>query len=277
MTSGANSAAARLDGKIAVITGSTQGLGEATARLFAVRGAAGLVLCGRNAENGARVAAEITAGGCVAHFVAADLAEVAACRAVLAETDARFGRVDCLVNCAALTDRGGILDTTPELFDRLFAVNVRAPFFLIQEAAKLMRRDGVAGAIVNIISMSSHGGEPFITAYSASKGALATLTRNAAYALMPDRIRVNGLNIGWADTPAEDRIQKLAHGAGDDWLGEAERGQPFGRLIKPGEVARAVAFLASEESGLMTGSVVDFDQSILGAYDAPPKPRPKTD
>ena len=181
MTSGANSAAARLDGKIAVITGSTQGLGEATARLFAARGAAGLVLCGRNAENGARVAAEITAGGCVAHFVAADLAEVAACRAVLAETDARFGRVDCLVNCAALTDRGGILDTTPELFDRLFAVNVRAPFFLIQEAAKLMRRDGLAGAIVNIISMSSHGGEPFITAYSASKGALATLTRNAAF------------------------------------------------------------------------------------------------
>ena len=191
MTSGANSAAARLDGKIAVITGSTQGLGEATARLFAARGAAGLVLCGRNAENGARVAAEITGHGCAAFFVAADLAEVAACRAVLAEADARFGRVDCLVNCAALTDRGGILDTTPELFDRLFAVNVRAPFFLIQEAAKLMRRDGIAGAIVNIISMSSHGGEPFITAYSASKGALATLTRTAAYALIKLALRQN--------------------------------------------------------------------------------------
>ena len=94
---------------------------------------------------------------------------------------------------------------------------------------------------------------------------------------MRDRIRVNGLNIGWADTPGEDRIQKEAHGAGDNWLGSAEQSQPFGRLVKPDEIARAIAFLAADESGLMTGSIVDFDQSILGTYESPPQPAPTAD
>jgi NAD(P)-dependent dehydrogenase (short-subunit alcohol dehydrogenase family) len=142
----------------------------------------------------------------------------------------------------------------------------------MQDAAKIMRRQATEGAIVNILSMSSHGGQPFIAAYCASKGALATLTRNTGYALMRDRIRVNGLNIGWMDTPAEHAIQTKFHGLPDNWLEEVEKAQPFGRLLKPGEVARAVAFLCSEESGMMTGSLVDFDQSILGAYEAPPQP-----
>ena len=94
-----------------------------------------------------------------------------------------FGRVDVLVNAGALTDRGTILDTSPELFDRMFAINVRGPFFLMQEAIRLMIRDGIAGAIVNIGSMSEHAGQPFISAYCASKGALATLTRNTAFAV----------------------------------------------------------------------------------------------
>ena len=111
----------------------------------------------------------------------------------------------------ALTDRGTILDTSPELFDRMFAVNVRAPFFLMQDAAKIMRREKIPGAIVNILSMSGHGGQPFISAYSGSKGALATLTKNIAFSLMPDHIRVNGLNIGWMDTPGEHAIQMRYH------------------------------------------------------------------
>ena len=263
---------ARLDGRIAVITGASQGLGEAVARLFAERGAGGLLLTGRNAERGQAVASEISAAGCPARFHAADLAEVEACRGAIAAADAAFGRLECLVNCAGLTDRGSILDTTPETYDRLFNVNARAPFFLIQEAAKLMRRDRIAGAIVNVISMSAHGGQPFLAAYSASKGALAVLTRNAAYALLPDRIRVNGLNLGWTDTPGEDAIQRRAHNAEEGWLARAEAGQPFGRLIKPAEAARAIAFLASEESGLMTGALVDFDQSVHGAYDSGPHP-----
>jgi len=181
---------------------------------------------------------------------------------------------DALINVAALTDRGTILDTSPELFDRMFAVNVRAPFFLMQDAAKIMRREKIRGTVVNILSMSAHGGQPFITAYCSSKGALLTLTKNVAFGLMRDGIRVNGLNIGWMDTPGEDRIMRLYHDAQDGWRERAEAGLPFGRMVKVGEVARAVAYLASEESGLMTGSIIDFDQSVLGCYEASPQPSP---
>ncbi|KAA2234662.1 SDR family oxidoreductase [Salinarimonas soli] len=263
---------ADLAGKVAVVTGGTQGLGEAVARLFAARGAAGLVICGRNAERGERVAAEIGREGCRTIYVRADLAEMADVRRICAAADAQFGRVDALVNAAGITDRGTLFDTSPELFDRMFAVNVRAPFFLMQDAAAIMRREGIAGAMVNILSMSAHGGQPFITAYCGSKGALATLTRNAAFSLMPWRIRVNGLNIGWTATPGEDRIMRLNHGATDGWLERAAAHQPFGRLIDPDEVARACAYLCSEESGLMTGALIDFDQSVLGCYESTPHP-----
>jgi NAD(P)-dependent dehydrogenase (short-subunit alcohol dehydrogenase family) len=263
---------AELDGKIAVVTGGTQGLGEAIARLFAERGARGLVICGRNAERGRAVADDIGRKGCRAEYVRADLALIEDTRAVMAAADRAFGRVDVLVNAAGITDRGTLFDTSPELFDRMVAINTRAPFFLMQDAAKIMRRERIAGAMVNILSMSAHGGQPFITAYSGSKGALATLTKNAAFSLMPWRIRVNALNIGWMNTPGEDRIMRLNHGAEDGWLDKAAAEQPFGRLIEPREVARACAFLASAESGLMTGSIIDFDQSVLGCYESAPHP-----
>lgn len=192
---------------------------------------------------------------------------------MIAAADARFGRVDILVNAAAITDRGNILDTAPELFDAMMAVNVRAPFFLMQEAARIMIREGIAGSIVNIGSASSHAGQPFIAAYCASKGALATLTRNTAFALMRNRIRVNQLDIGWMASDGEDRIQREYHGAADDWRAKAAATMPFGRLIDPAEVARTVAWVASDDSGMMTGAVIHFDQSVRGAYDgAPPTP-----
>ena len=261
-----------LSGKVAVVTGGTQGLGEAIARLFGERGAAGLVICGRNAKGGERVASEISAAGCPTVFVQADLAKVADCRKVVAKADERFGRVDALVNAAALTDRGNIFDTTEERYNEIFDVNVRAPFFLIQETVRIMRREKIAGSIVNIQSMSAHGGQPFITAYCASKGALATLTRNVAHSLLKFRIRINGLNIGWMSTPGEDTIQKTYHGAEDGWLEEAVKTRPFGRLLDPKEVARACAYLCSHESGLMTGSNIDFDQNVVGTGDPPLEP-----
>jgi len=267
----------QFEGKVAVVTGGTQGVGEACARRFAARGAQGLAICGRNAEKGEAVARSLTEAGCRTIFVPADLATVDDPRRVIAEADRAFGRIDALVNAAGMTDRGTIWDTSPELYDKLFAVNVRAPFFLMQDAAKVMKREGAAGTIVTIISMASHGGQPFITAYSASKGAMLTLTRNVGFQLMRHGIRCNGLNIGWTDTPGEDRIQKTYHGARDGWLDGAEKALPFGRLIKTDEVARAVAFLSSDESGLMSGSIVDFDQSVLGSYDAPPMPAPLED
>lgn len=262
----------QFSGKVAVITGSTQGLGAATAKLFAERGAKGLVICGRSAEKGRAQVDQLINAGTEAVFVQADLEKVEDCRKIISEADHVFGRLDVLVNAAGLTDRGTILDTDPELFDRLFAVNMRAPFFLIQEAIKLFRRDKVEGTIVNISSMSSMGGQPFIAAYCASKGALDTLTRNVAYSVLRNRIRINSLNIGWMASDGEDRIQREFHNAPANWLDEAARGQPFGRLIDPAEVARAIAFLASEESGLMTGAIVNFDQSVWGAYGASPHP-----
>jgi NAD(P)-dependent dehydrogenase (short-subunit alcohol dehydrogenase family) len=258
----------QLSGKVALITGGSQGLGESIARLFAERGAAGLVLSGRNEERGRAVAEDLSRGGCKTHFVSGDLAELGSVRALASKAEQAFGRVDILVNAAAITDRGTLLDTDPALFDRMFAVNVRAPFFLMQEAAKIMIRERIEGAMVNILSMSSHGGQPFIIAYCGSKGALTTLTKNAAFSLLRNRIRVNGLNIGWMDTPGEDRIQKEYHAANDDWLKQAEAGTPFGRLLKPAEVARAVCYLASEESGLMTGSIIDFDQQVVGSAES---------
>ena len=231
-----------------------------------------MVICGRNAANGERVAEEISATGCPTHFVAADLAKVAQCRKLIEEADERFHRIDALVNAAALTDRGTIFDTTEERYNEIFDVNMRAPFFLIQGAVTIMKRERIAGSIVNIQSMSAHGGQPFITAYCASKGALAILTKNVAHSLVRYRIRVNGLNIGWMSTPGEDRIMKTYHGKTDGWLEEAVKTRPFGRLIDPKEVARACAYLASAESGLMTGSNIDFDQNVVGTGDPPLEP-----
>jgi NAD(P)-dependent dehydrogenase (short-subunit alcohol dehydrogenase family) len=251
--------------KVAIVTGSTQGLGEAIARqLTAEKMIGGLVICGRNVEKGRRLADELTNRGCRTEFVSADLARVEDCRNVIEAARRAFDRVDFLVNSAATSERGTILDSTPDLFDRIIAVNVRAPFFLMQEALRLMREKGIQGSIVNIISVSSYGGQPFLCPYSMSKGALATLTKNVARSVVGDRIRVNGLNLGWMDTPGEDAIQKRFHGAADDWLKKAEQAQPFGRLIKVAEVAEMVAFLLSQRSGLMTGSIIDFDQNIVG-------------
>ncbi|MGH7050867.1 MAG: SDR family oxidoreductase [Acetobacteraceae bacterium] len=261
-----------LAGKIAVVTGSTQVLGEAIARLFADRGAAGIVITGRNEENGRRVEAALAARGAKALYVPADLARLDQARAVIGAAAARFGRIDVLVNAAAITDRGSIFDTSPELFERMFAINLRAPFFMMQEALLLMRQNRTKGAIVNILSMSAHGGQSFITAYCASKGALLTLTKNVAFSVMRHGIRVNGLCVGWMDTPGEDRIMRTYHAASDGWREQAEAGLPLGRLVKPEEVARAVGYLAGSESGLMTGAIIDFDQSILGCYESAPQP-----
>lgn len=261
-----------LSGKYAIITGSTQGLGEATARLFVERGAAGIVICGRNAERGQVLAAELSTADCDVRFVPADLAQVEDCRRIVTAADGSFGTVHILVNAAGVSDRGTIWDTSPELWDWIMAVNVRAPFLLIQETLKIMRRDQVAGAIVNIASLAAYGSVPFLTPYAASKAALVTLTKNVAYSVMRHHIRVNALNIGWMDTPGENIIQRKYHSDGQDWLAEAEAAQPFGRLLKPDEVARAVAFLASDESGLMTGSIIDFDQSVVGAGELPKPP-----
>lgn len=263
----------RFEGKIALITGSTQGVGEAVAQRLVTEGAAGVVICGRNQERGETVVRYLRQAGSDAIFVPVELGDVDSCRNLVAVTDDHFGRIDVLVNAAAITLRGSIADTSAELWDTMMNINVRAPFLLMQGAIEIMRREGIAGTIVNVGSVAAHGGPPILLPYSTSKAALAAMTKNVAYSVAWDRIRVNCINPGWMDTPGEDQIQRRFHSDGQDWLEEAEASRPFGKLIKPNEVAVAIAFLASDESGVMTGSVMDYDQSIIGAGDSPVPPQ----
>lgn len=264
-----------IQGKIAVITGGTQGLGAAIARLFATAGAAGIVIVGRGAEKGQRVADAITAEtGTPVEMVAADLGNIDDVQGIVPAADRRFGRVDILVNAAGLTDRGNILNSSPELFDRMFAINTRAPFFLIQGAAKVMIREGIEGRIVNIGSMSGLAGQPFLAPYSASKGALATVTRNAGFALMRHRIHVNQLDIGWMNSDHERKLVESETGDAG-FIDRAAAAKPFGRILDPAEVARAVLWMASADGGMMTGAVIPFDQSVYGGYDDAPVPADK--
>jgi NAD(P)-dependent dehydrogenase (short-subunit alcohol dehydrogenase family) len=198
-------------------------------------------------------------------FVEADLADAEAAARVVAAAIARFGRIDGLVNAAGITDRASFLDGTPALWDRLFAVNARAPYFLMQGAIADMRGRRAPGAIVNIASVNAHCGAPDLAIYSATKGALVTLTRNAANAHLADRIRVNAINVGWTLTPSEIVMQTETLGHSRAWLDEVARSRPLGRMLEPAEVARLAVFLLSDASGLMTGAILDLEQRVLGA------------
>jgi NAD(P)-dependent dehydrogenase (short-subunit alcohol dehydrogenase family) len=252
-------------GKVCLVAGATQGLGAAIARRLAAASAAGIVITGRSTTKGAAVVDGISkAHGIKAYFVKADFANIAECFAAVAACERYFGRIDTLVIAGASTARGTILSTTPEIFDELFATNVRGPYFLMQAAIKSMIKNKIEGTICSIGSISSLAGQPFINAYCASKAALSTLTANTAFSVMGNRIRVNLLNVGWMASDHEREIQVAASG-GLDWEAEAASKLPFGRLIDPDEAARAVNFLVSNDSGLMTGAIVNFDQSVWGA------------
>ena len=254
-----------LDGKVTVVNGGTQGVGAAVARAAAREGAT-VVVTGRRPEPGQALVEELKAAGAVAGYVRADMADPVQAASGVEAAVAAHGRVDCLVNAAGLTDRGSLLDTTPELFDAHIAVNLRGPFFAMQAAVKDMRARSAPGTIVNIISSSELGGQPYLAPYVAAKAGLAGLTRNAAYAHRFDRIRINGLDIGWTDTEGEDATQRRFHGAGDNWREEAGRQLPMGKLAQPDEIADFVVFLLSDRSGVVTGSVIDWDQNVFGCH-----------
>jgi NAD(P)-dependent dehydrogenase (short-subunit alcohol dehydrogenase family) len=255
-----------LESKVVLISGGNQGLGAGIARAAAREGAA-LVLTGRNSAAGDKLAGELQAGGSDVTFVQADIADLGQAGAAAAAAIARHGRIDCLVNSAGLTSRGTLLSTTPDLFDAHIAVNLRAPFFLMQAAVADMVSRKAPGTIVNIISSSEHGGQPYLAPYVAAKAGLAGATRNAAHAHRWDRIRINGLNIGWTATDGEDATQREFHGAADGWQRQAGQSLPMGKLGQVDEIADFVVFLLSDRSGVVTGSVIDWDQNVLGGLD----------
>ena len=255
----------RLVGRVAVVTGSSGGIGEGIARLFAREGAAVLVH-GRDHDAVDRVVKEVVAAGADPGHVAAataDLADPAACRALIGTAVAAFGGVDILVNNAGDTSRGFLDDISVEQWDRQMAVNLRAPFLLTQAVAPLLRARG-GGAIVNIGSVNAYIGQAKLLAYSASKGGLMTFTRNVAATLNRDRIRVNLINVGWTLTPGEDRVMRADTGR-DDWLEDAMATRPFGRMLLPDDVARAALYFASDDGALVTGSVLDLEQYPITA------------
>ena len=193
-------------------------------------------------------------------YVTADLLDREAPLHIAEACLSRFGRIDGLINAAGLTDRGSLADATPALWDLLFTVNARAPSFLMQHCIADMAGRGAAGAIVNILSMNIHRGAADHAIYAASKAALALITRNAAHAHRADRIRINGINVGWTDTPGERNLHETVLGKPADWLDQQAAAQPFGRLLCAEDVARLAIFLLSDSSLPMTGALVDQEQ-----------------
>jgi NAD(P)-dependent dehydrogenase (short-subunit alcohol dehydrogenase family) len=251
-----------LQNKIALVTGATSGIGRGIAELFAARGARVVVHGPQEAQAG-QIAEGLRGVGHDAACVAGDLADVESCRRIVRLTIERYGGIDVLVNNAASTARAYLEDAPVELWDMIMHVNLRAPFLCLQEAVKSMKQRG-GGSIVNIGSVNAYIGQPKLGPYSVSKGGLMTLTRNAAAALSPYRIRVNQLNVGWTLTEGEDCVMR-EEGKGETWLDDAIATRPYGRLLMPRDVAIAAAYFASNDSALVTGAVLDLEQHPIGA------------
>ena len=254
--------------RVALITGGAQGLGAAIAAEFLRDGFAGVVLVDRNLERLTNQAKELSHLGAV-HTLVADLRDDQTAAKAVSLTMEKFGRIDVLVNAAGNTERGGIADTTPEAFHRLFDVNVKAPLQMMQEATKHMVA-AKSGVIINVASMLAHGGPPSIGTYSASKAALVALSKNAANTFKREGVRVFAINLGWALTEGEHALQTGFHGLPEDWHKDIAARMPSGRLITPEDVAGLCAFLVSPPAQMMNGVVIDYEQMPIGVYDVHP-------
>jgi NAD(P)-dependent dehydrogenase (short-subunit alcohol dehydrogenase family) len=254
---------ASLKGKIALVTGSTSGIGKGIAAHFLSIGAS-VVVHGPDLASAQSAADSMRSSGDV-DAVAGDLRNVDACRQIVRDVVSRRGGIDILVNNAATTARASIEDATVEQWDTIMAVNLRAPFLLVQEAVRSMKTRG-GGSIVNIGSINAYVGLVQLGPYSVSKGGLMTMTKNAALALGRYRIRVNQLNVGWTLTEGEEAVQR-SDGKGPNWLEEASATRPFGRLLLPADIAMAAAYFASDDSAVVSGAVIDVEQFPLGGLE----------
>jgi NAD(P)-dependent dehydrogenase (short-subunit alcohol dehydrogenase family) len=254
----------RLKDKVILITGSTTGIGEAIARRAVAEGARVLVH-GRDERRGKTLVAEL---GERAALHVDDIADPDAPQRMVAAAIRAFGRLDALVNNAAAVTRSNLSNTDAVLFDSLMATNVRAPLLLIKAAVPHLKQSG--GCVLNIGSINGYCGEANLLAYSISKGALMTLSRNLADALGRDGVRVNHFNVGWVLTSNEYR-QKIADGLPPDWPERVPRTKaPAGRLIKPEEIAAAAVYWIGDESRPISGTVLELEQHpVIGRN--PPK------
>ena len=252
---------ARLLGKVALITGGTSGIGEATARLFARQGAR-VAITGRRIESGDRVVSEIRSVGGEAIFIAADVTLAEDCRRSIDETLAAYERIDILFNNAGIVTQGTLEETSEEDWARTFDVNVKGTYLMTKLVLPVMRAQSAQGGGVVVNNASDWGivGGPGYTAYSASKGAVVLLTKSTALEVARDNIRVNAICPG--DTyverwhAAERRNPSVDFEAELKAMGED---LPIGRVGTVEEIAQAVLFLASDESSFMTGATLIVD------------------
>ncbi len=249
----------RLKNKVIIVTGATTGIGRAIAERSVVEGAKVLVH-GINRAEGEELVKKL---GPAAALHLDDLVDPATPARIAAAAMTTFGRIDAVVNNAAIVPRTTIETTTVEMFERTMAINVRAPIFLIQAAFAQLKAN--QGCVLNIGSVNALSGEATFLDYSTSKGALQTLSRNLANAHGTDRVRVNHLNIGWVLTPREKETQR-AQGAPDDWFTKVPAMYaPSGKLIAPEEIAAAAVYWLGDESRPISGSVLELEQfSIWG-------------
>ena len=250
----------KLKDKVAVITGSTRGIGEACAKLFAREGAK-VVISGRNAEDGRRVVAEIKAGGGAADYVSCDVSIARQVRDLVDKAVEIYGRIDILMNNAAIEDVKTVLDTTEEDWDNIIDTNLKAVFIGTQQAIPYMQKQG-GGVIINTGSTFGHVGSPGYAAYHATKGGVLSFTRATAVSYIKDNIRVNSLSPGTIDTPGLRNGVKATAKDPEAAMASYLALQPMGRFGTPQEIAQGALFLASDDSGFMTGA----DLLIDGAY-----------
>ncbi|MDR3405726.1 MAG: oxidoreductase [Chthoniobacter sp.] len=250
----------RLANQVILITGSTTGIGAAMAQRFVAEGAR-VIVHGRDAARGEALRAEL--GMERSAFVQGDLAEPEHPAQLAAAALRCFGRIDALVNNAALTTRAHLQDTDPAFFDRIMAVNLRAPLMLIRALLPALKESH--GCVLNIGSILAHCGQSNLVAYSMSKGGLMTMTRNLADTLGPDRVRVNQINVGWTLTDNEYHT-KIGDGLPPDWPDHvAPFVAPSGKLLMPMDIAEAAIYWVSPASRPVSGSVLEIEQfPIIG-------------
>jgi len=248
-----------LGGKVAIVTGAAQGIGEGIARALAGAGAR-VMVADLNAELARHVAAAIEDEGGQAVAFRVDMADENSVVGMVAEARTVFGQLDILVNCAGVQDRNFLEDTTAAFWDHVMDVNLRGPFIAVREAVKIMRAAKIDGRIVNIASNSAfHPTAPSLFAYSTSKAGLAGLTRAAAIEVAKDGIRVNAICPGNTSTPGQ------LTSTGPMFSPEviATFMPPIGRPGKPADIAAAVLFAVSDASSFMTGQTLVIDGGQL--------------